>query len=255
MVFPPVIFPSLAIASGFGLAGIVIYSIRGAKAIRAEKRAELSEPTTPYFTACAGSPGTDTPRCADSIPMKYNTFRTKDGKIINPKDYLQFIVKGDSMRYYGIHDGDIIFVRRGFKPEDLTNFILPKAIVIKRRIVSVDESEYKVRRAWAVSDIEGCRKMIDAIIESRAFDVIKEIKDDSGSLLFNSVAVLEDFERERLPRYRDLFINCENPVEENRKLVISTTYDTKEKKIHFSLHPISLVVGIVSESYTIKSNN
>lgn len=254
MIFSSYIFPSLAAVSSVGLAGIIIYSIKGAKEIRAERRAELSKPETQYFTACAGSPGTDTPRCTDSIPMKYNTFRTKDGKIIDPKDYLQFIVKGDSMRYYGIHDGDIIFVKRNFKPEYLTASILPKTIVLKRKIVTVDESEYKVRRAWAVCDIDRCKEQLVEIMKTRLFEIITKIQDETGKLLFNQDKAVEDFETKRLPRYRAQFIDCDNPQEEYSRVVLSTTYDTKEKKIHFSIHPISLVVGIVSESYTINKN-
>lgn len=144
---------------------------------------------------------------------------------------------------------------KGFRIVNLTNF--PYILILKNIDVSDNSIEYKIRRAWGISTYGDDRFEADvrAIMASKDFKEIKKLKGKDGVPAYRGdESVIEDFLKNRLPVYEKKYINCDNPNEWNRTVVISTTFDTDEKYIHFSIHPIANIVGIVEESYTVSDS-
>lgn len=207
-------------------------------------------------TACAGSPKGDEPKEEKSIAIGNTDFQTKDGAHINPNDYYIYIVKGNSMKFCNIYDGDLIFVAKGFRIVDLKKF--PYILVLRQRDPQPGKSEFKIRRAWRIArynPADGFDKEIREIINSEEFQPVKKLKNDKNKDAYSGdSAMIEDFKRERLKEYLEDYINCANPDPWNETVVISTTFDTEDQFIHFSIHPIANIVGIVKDSFTIDDN-
>lgn len=208
-----------------------------------------------YPTACAGIPDSDKPAEAQSVSMEFNKFLGKDGQILDPNKYLQFVVEGNSMQFCGIHDKDLIFVPKEFRIVQLKEF--PYILVLKNSDAKEGHSKYKVRRAWGLSQFGDDRFETDVrrIMDSEQFQEIKKLKGIDGNRAYRGdEQVIEDFIKNRLPKYEQKYINCDNPDNWNRTVVISTTFDTEDRLIHFSIHPISTIVGIVSDSFTVSKD-
>lgn len=228
--------------------GVVItaaYAINRNSKERNQTRLKLRDKQEHYFTASAGTPSRAIPVMDDSIATKYTQFINSEGEIVNPDEYLQFVVKGESMQFCGINHNDLIFVKKGFKLEDLNSFPVP--IVLHRDSAFASETQYKVRRAWGLCSIEMCEILVKKILESDEF----RNKIETISFFDSKEAMLNDFYTTRLKVYNDKYINCENPSEINKTVIISTTFHTDTKKIRFSLHPASKIVGIVDNSFTV----
>lgn len=89
-------------------------------------------------------------------------------------------------------------------------------------------------------------------MSSPEFQEIKKLKGVDGNEAYRGdEQVIEDFLKKRLPKYEDKYIKCENPDVWNRTVVISTTFDTDNKYIHFSIHPIANIIGIVNGAFTV----
>ena len=157
------------------------------------------------------------------------------------------------MQFCGIHDKDLLFVAKGFRIVQLKDY--PYILVLKNDDAKPGKSQYKVRRAWGVSHYEPGDRFENAvrkIMASEAFKEIKSLKGKDGNDAYKGdEQVVEDFLTNRLPIYERKYIKCQNPDEWNKTVVISTTFDTDEKYIHFSIHPIANIVGIVDGSYTV----
>lgn len=206
-----------------------------------------------YPTACAGSSKQDKPKEAKSVSVEFNRFYGKDGKIMDPSDYEQFVAEGNSMQFCGIHDKDLLFVAKGFRIVQLKDY--PYILVLRNTDAKPEKSQYKVRRAWGVAHYEGndrFEKAVRKIMSSNSFKEIKSLKGKDGNSAYKGdEQVVEDFLTNRLPVYEKKYIDCPNPDEWNKSVVISTTFDTDDKYIHFSIHPIANIVGIVNGSYTV----
>ena len=217
-----------------------------------KKRAQYSNVAF-YPPAWAGSPKNN--HLIESVSVKNNTFKAKDGTLLIPEDYLQYVVEGNSMQFCGIHDKDLIFVKKGFRVTDLDLSEFPYILVLKSTPgVSDDNTKYKIRRAWGISQFGEDRfeKDVKAIMSSPKFQEIKKLKGVDGNNAYRGdEQVIEDFLNNRLPKYEDKYIKCNNPDIWNRTVVISTTFDTDNKYIHFSIHPIANIVGIVKDSFTV----
>lgn len=228
------------------------------KLVRKRKNRDVL-PYSDYLTACAGTPKGDEPKKAKAVALDVTVFKTQDGTEINPDDYLVFLVKGNSMKFANIHDGDLIFVAKGFRIVNLKKF--PYILVLKRNNPKPGESEYKIRRAWKIAQYnpnDRFEKEIREIMASKEFCHVKKLKNDDGQNVYlGDEAVIEDFLTERLKEYEDTYIKCKNPDLWNKTVVISTTFDTKKKQkfIHFSIHPIGNIVGIVKDSFTLPKQN
>lgn len=243
MIISNFLFPTVISACGVVLTAA--FAINRNSKERNKVREELKDSRYLYFTASAGTPSSVIPVKEVSIATKYTQFKSSEGVAINPDEYIQFVVKGESMQFCGINHNDLIFVKKGFKLDDLNSFPVP--IVLHRDNAFANETQYKVRRAWGLCKFETCEKLIEKILASNEFrDRIATIRFFDGKK-----AMLDDFYVERLEVYRKKYIDCECPSEINKTVVVSTTFHTDTKKIRFSLHPASQVVGIVSNSFTL----
>lgn len=206
-----------------------------------------------YPPAWAGNPKNN--NLIQSISVKNNTFVDKDGNPLNPEDYYQYVVEGNSMQFCGIHDKDLIFVKKKFRITDLDLTGFPYILVLRNTNVASDNNtRYKIRRAWGISQFGDDRfeKDVRAIMSSPEFQEIKKLKGVDGNEAYRGdEQVIEDFLNNRLPIYEEKYIKCENPDIWNRTVVISTTFDTDNKFIHFSIHPIANIIGIVKDAFTV----
>lgn len=202
-----------------------------------------------YPTVSAGSNETGADASMKSISVTHNEFRGRNGNILEVYDYDQYVVSGNSMQYCGINDNDLIFVRKGFKISDLRPF--PTIIVLSKRNVVENSPKYKLRRAWAYFDIlvDNIDEVLRNVLDPQNFKSIRDIEYYDGDK-----ALLEDFYNERLPRYKEKYIEVKNADENDRKVVLSTTFHTNENKVRFSIHPASTIMGIVEESFTVKDS-
>lgn len=206
-----------------------------------------------YPTACAGLAKNDKPEKAESVSVEINRFYDSNGNLLNPKDYEQFVAEGDSMQFCGIHNKDLLFVAKGFRIVQLKDF--PYILVLTNDDAEPGKSRFKVRRAWGIAHYEKGDRFETAvrrIMSSEAFKEIKSLKGKDGTPAYRGdEQVIEDFIKYRLPSYERKYIECANPDEWNKTVVVSTTFDTDDKYIHLSIHPIANIVGIVEESYTV----
>lgn len=219
-----------------------------------KKRRNRALNSSCYPLASAGQPKRSA-EDAVSVAVDTNTFFDKENNPVNPEDFFQFIVQGNSMQFCGIEDKDLIFVAKGFRIVDLKTF--PYILVLKNDIPEKDTPKYKIRRAWGISTFGDDRfeKDVRAIMASEDFQEIKILKGKDGNRAYKGDdEVVRDFLKKRLPIYEEKYIKCKNPDEWNRTVVISTTFDTDDKYIHFSIHPIANIVGIVKASFNVTNS-
>lgn len=234
----------ILIAFGIFFILFVITIVSTAKG-REEKRKSMCYSNYTYPTACAGSPAMDIPASASSLPLEYVEFKDKDGKVMDPDDFLHFIVKGESMQFADIHDNYMIFVK---EKHDID---FPKVIVLRREAAPKDQVQYKIRRGWQFSNVREAEIVVKKILDSKEFDIIRRLQpyDNDG-------AMFDDFVKKRLERYKREHPFSESEGDRYFNVIISTTYHTENcpeeedrGKIRFSIHPTSLLVGEVVKSF------
>lgn len=209
--------------------------------------------TETYNTVCAGSSHhPSAPMVLDAPSVDYNEFRSKTGKILNPEDFYKFVVDGNSMQFCGIHDKDLIFVPKGFTLSKIKQ--LPALFVLHRDAIG-NQPQYKLRRGWKICMIDDdLEKIINTILKSQQFKDLREEAKAHNS--YDSDELLKkDFFEYRLERYKGEYINCDFPKENNRQVLISTTFHTDENTIRFSIHPVASIVGIVEEAFAAPAPN
>lgn len=211
---------------------------------------------------CAGTQKGNEPLEEKSASIKINNFLDKEGNALNPKNFLQFVVSGNSMKFCGIYDKDLIFVKKGFRITDLDLDKFPYILVIKNADSKPDEPNFKLRRAWGIAryneNNSGDKSLIDVVnktMQVPKFKVIRDLEENGEKVYAGDEETLKDFRNIRLPNYISKYITCENPDNWNQTVVISTTYDTRKEKVHFSIHPIANIVGIVSEVYGVNEQD
>lgn len=179
----------------------------------------------------------------DVYGLGLTEYKDANGNILNFDDYDKFVVSGESMKFCGIHDNDLIFsTREANFAFDLSS---PEIIVVRKNNLNDNQPAYKIRRAWAVSNYDdNLMDVLKNIIHSKSFQQIRKLPEYDGD-----TALIDDFRENRLPKYKDTFIDCKNPNPHDRDIVISTTYHTDMNKIRFSIHPINLVKGKVVASF------
>lgn len=203
-----------------------------------------------YPVAYAGDVKSAVPE-KESVSTTLNNFYDKDGHLLNPEDYVQFVVSGNSMKFCGIRDGDLVFVASNFRIEQLNKF--PSVLVIRQHCGS-DASQYKLRRAWGIATYND-NEFADAlrkIITSPEFSDLKSLHNERGKCVYpGDAGIMDDFFKTRLPKYKKVYIYGERRDDWDKTVVLSTTYDPVEGAIHFSIHPIADIIGIVKESFTV----
>lgn len=226
---------------------LFIMAIVATLRVRKNKRSLINEKECKYPTACAGSPIKDVPPSASSFPLDYIEFKDKDGNILNPANYRQFIARGESMQFADIHDNDMIFTQQH---KDLK---FPHVVVLRREIAPPDQVQYKIRRGWQFCNIDNAEEIVKQILQSKEFDIIRNLQPYDGD-----DTLLEDFKNKRLVRYIKEHPFARSSEDKYFKVIISTTYHTENCpeiedrcKIRFSIHPASLMVGEVVESFAL----
>ncbi len=195
--------------------------------------------------AAAGSEkvGCKSRQTTEVYGLNLTQYKDSQGKILDPDDYKLFVVDGESMQFCGIHNHDLIFSTKTFVADENCSF--PAVLVIRKNHIIENYPAYKVRRAWNVVNYDSdLVKAVRNLLQSNVFSQIKDLPEYPGD-----ESIMEDFVTLRLPRYEDEFIKCTAPDVKDRTVIISTTYNTEENRIHFSLHPINRVVGKVIASF------
>lgn len=233
----------------FSLLGYIAYHTR---IVRKAAYLELLSKKTTVYTACAGSDNEDEiiPSQKEIQSLEHKIFKDKNGNIFNSNEFLHYIVQGESMQFCGIHNNDIIFADANFKIKD--NIAFPVILVLrKHHLKGEDKAQYKIRRTWIhynyVSKDDLVNIVETKIIPSEAFQEIRQLDTYDGD-----AALIQDLKDKRIQIYEDEYINCGNPNENDREIIISTTFHTKERKIRFSIHPTSIVVGKVVASFPVQ---
>lgn len=203
-------------------------------------------PHKDYFVACAGSKESDACKKVSAVDIEACNFCDSEGKPLNLSLYECYVVHGDSMKYAGINDGDFILVGKDFSVESLTSF--PEILVLRYRETEDGKPLYKVRRAWYMGTIEdNLRDIAEKIMNMPKFAKLKNQEGFKGEQW-----MVEDLTTNRYSEYQKSYFKDGICPDSYKQIIISTTFDTVKKEIHFSIHPISLIVGIVKESYSVK---
>lgn len=192
-----------------------------------------------YRTVSAGNPEDGEPELTKSLSTSGNVFCDEQGIPLHTQDYDTYVVRGESMTLCGIHDRDIIFVRKGFSSSTLPDVTFPEAFVIRRHMVKPGEPLYKLRRTWRtfLPGKEDAQKAVREIMESGSFRRVCDEKVYPGDKEMS-----HDFREKRLPQY------CKE-IPDNPPAVISTTL--KQGRLHFSIHPQASLMGKVAHAYTV----
>lgn len=208
-------------------------------------RPSIVLPKKDYFVACAGSKESEACNKVSAIDIQLCNFCDSNGKPLNLSLYNCYVVHGDSMKYAGINDSDFILVPIDFSLDSLKSF--PEILVIRYREQNENKPLYKVRRAWYRGSIEDdFVKVSQSIMEMPKFNRLTQQEGFKGSEW-----MVKDLMEKRLVDYKNTYFKGDQCPEQFKQIVISTTYDTVKKEIHFSIHPISLIVGNVEECYTV----
>ncbi len=207
-------------------------------------------PRKEYYVACAGSNESNVCEKVSAIDIQACNVCDSEGKPLNLSLYDCFVVHGNSMQYAGINDNDFLLVAKGFIPSSLKSF--PEILVIRYREQGQNKPLYKVRRAWYKGSIDD---NLEEIVENNIFHTPKfeKLRSQIGFKSFDWM--ITDLINTRLSNYKSKYFEHGICPEEFKEIIISTTFDTKNKVIHFSIHPISLIIGAVKASYTIPTHN
>lgn len=204
-------------------------------------------PRKDYFVACAGIKESDACTKVSAIDIQLCNFFDSDGNPLTLSLYNCYVVHGDSMKYVGIRDNDFIFVPIDFNMDSLDSF--PEILVIRYRQPKEGKPLYKVRRAWYKGSInDDLMKVAEDIMDTKKFTKLIQQEGYKGKEW-----MIGDLIGKRLEDYKSTYFKEGECPEQYKSIVISTTFDTVRKEIHFSIHPTSLVVGTVEESYTVQS--
>lgn len=202
------------------------------------------------FTALAGSVDKtkSIPEKVSSVSLKHNSFSDKNGLPIDTSKYDAYVVKGNSMQFCHIHTDDVVFAKKGFRIEDLNNF--PLVIVLNNDSAKENQCMYKIRRAWRVCSDMNSKEAFEALLNDiMASEAYMKLKLDASSIYDGDKQMIENFFEKFDKRYKP-----ENPTLGNQ-IAISTTYNVKNKKIEFSIHKVSSIVGIVDYAFTLNGQS
>lgn len=203
-----------------------------------------------YEVACAGTFETGIEEKTISVSLEENQFYDNKGNLLDKNLYNNYVVKGESMCLCGIHDKDLLFVEKGFTQEQLKEIALPDIFVIRRREAKPGEAKFKIRRGWRICNVQedDLTALLEDIIKSDSFQTsVRNKKEYPGDGI-----MVQDFQEERLAKYRADYITCPNAKKENEVAILSTTLRTDINEIRFSLHPVTAIVGKVGYDFTVE---
>ncbi len=194
----------------------------------------------PMNTVSAGSHYKDIPRQKECVSPKYNLFRDSYGHQLPTAEFDSYLVQGDSMQFCDILTGDVVFAKKGFRVSDILKF--PTVVIIRNLKAAPDQCQYKIRRAWSICpnnlDEAAYKEIVKSIMASPDYQILKAKASD----IYESDDVMLDGFMSKIKGYQD---NCD-PSSPAHDIVILSTYDVDNKKIRFSVHSASSLMGIVS---------
>ncbi|MDE5887372.1 MAG: hypothetical protein K2H46_07290 [Muribaculaceae bacterium] len=248
------VFPVLLAAGGIIYFGWTYYRAnkianRNRKEVQQDiiNRATIVLPKKDYYVACAGSKDTEACTKVSAIDIQQCNFCDSNGKPLDLSLYNCYVVYGDSMKYAGINDNDFILVPKDFNLDSLKSF--PEILVIRYREQNENKPLFKVRRAWYSGSIEDdLVKAAQSIMEMPKFNRLTQQEGYKGAEW-----MIRDLLEKRLVDFKHKYFKGGECQDQYKDIVISTTFDTVKKEIHFSIHPTILIVGNVEESYNVKS--
>lgn len=225
---------------------LFFYIVKSTVTARKKAYVGMLNKTDTAFLAIAGSNDDATVSATTNIQaVESNAFKDKDGNYLNANDYKHLVVHGSSMRFCGINDHDMIFVDTNFNVEISSEF--PCVLVLRRSISNDDSPKYKIRRTWTKTTYTSKDALImeiKALMSSPLFQSIRQLEVYDGD-----DNVISDLISNRIPAYEESYVNCGNANCYDRNIIVSTTFHTKEGRVRFSIHPISLIEGKVVASF------
>lgn len=210
---------------------------------------------TSVKVSCAGSAIPNTPREVKVQGINRRKFYDKNNNPVNPENFKKYWVKGCSMLLCGIKENDLLFTHDiGLK--DILSAVYPQVYVLKRddyvrhKVAEEnDMAEYKIRRTWAVVHI-GKDDLIECAKRIMSTDEFRDLQAKHPTAFLTEKEMLEDFENERIEKFKNHYPNSAEETNENHIAIISTTLkSSKGDKVTFSIHPARTVVGKVIYSY------
>ena len=208
--------------------------------------------------AFAGNIHVGVPKSKEFLNLDLDGFRDKNGNTLDIKKSLCFSISGKSMLLAGIEDNDVLFANPVSADVKIK---FPCVIVIKRDHTSQCDvatqgnmPQFKVRRSWGQYDLSqdtepNISQVLDDIIAMP--DFIDLVKNSSSVCLMDAEEMKRDFIERRWPTYKKNYPTCELENDKNGIVVISTTLDVNENKVHFSIHPRRCVVGVATNSFCV----
>ncbi len=229
----------------------VCYELYATKRLRLKIRNCVAADRELLPTVCAGSSKKYKPIKAEEevVSLKYNTFTDEKGLKLNISDYSAYIVAGNSMQFCDINEGDLLLASKAADERDMEE--LPAVIVLLDPKADKTLSQFKLRRAWRIcSDQLSDEEFKDILKEILELDTFKQLKKELEEKGFSrsDEELINDFFKKsgRLERYKSKY-----KTNVSQKIVISTTFDTDDEEIHFSIHQLSKVVGVKKYVYDV----
>lgn len=206
-----------------------------------------------FMVACAGSEKPSTPKLLKILNLNWNNFIKEDGSVLDADNYKPFITMGQSMLLGGIQNQDVIFVK---ETKEIDKLRFPVIVVLKREPAAMvraarfnDMAERKIRRAWGFCSLDSEDKTIleqvRKIIEGEEFQNLRCM---DTSKFPDKDWLIADFSN-HLFRYREEHSGCEQAGNEDYMALISTTLDTMQGRVHFSIHSDRTVIGEVKYAF------
>ena len=208
--------------------------------------------------AFAGNAHLGIPKEKEYLNLDLDGFIDKNGKTLLLDKANCFCVCGQSMLLAGIEDNDILFTNP-LSPDYKMD--LPCVTVIKRdhfsqcdMVAQGNIPQYKVRRTWGQYDISKkdehyMLRKLEGIIEMPEF--IALTKESALKCSMNTDEMKKDFLERRWPAYKKNYPTCQQDNDKDSQVIISTTLDVKENKVHFSIHPRRCLVGVATNSFSV----
>ena len=197
------------------------------------------------------------------ISLSEFVFMDKKGIDLPIEEYDGYVAKGESMKLAGINNGDLMLVPKNYLFQSSTP--LPDVFILKRERSNEEEhmnekAKYKLRRVWAQAYLGGTTELEDVIKGIMVNPEFIALMDKSDYCISTQQMMQEFFDekRGRFQIYKKEHPHWEEEGHEDSRVIISTTLrpncsqmTTNEgTHISFSIHPSSLIVGVVAHVYS-----
>lgn len=242
-----IIILSILVIIGFIFLGIVTYIVRNNALTNFKSKCEASIAKANIVHAGSDIECTHVNHEVILKSLELIEFKDKNGSILNPNDYDLYIVAGECMQYVDIHQNDLVFATKVFDVERYSGKF-PIILILKKGVsASNNPLFFKLRRLWRVCNYrDNLMEILKSILQSPEFQEVRRRPNYDGD-----DKLISDFFGTRLNKYETDYIKCDYPNAIDEKIIISTTFHTDIKKVRFSIHPISNIVGKVVAAFPI----